>query len=144
METLIPKSLEKYTSQFEVKELKALYESIGYFLDIAVEKVTPEMVMNMPEISEKDNFSTSKAGVLARYHALRVFGIYPEENDVLDYEFVLESADDGMDQRRSNVITTFAVYKLIPEFLGLTSGLGVKKRLDESGFQVKDLFPIKG
>ena len=48
------------------------------------------------------------------------------------------------DKWRSNVITTFAVYKLIPEFLGLTSGLGVKKRLDESGFQVKDLFPIKG
>ncbi len=93
MDTLKQKSLEKYTSQFEAKELQGLYESIGHFLDISVEKVTPEMVLNMPEINEKEVLSTNKASVLARCRALMAFGIYNQEKDILDFEFVLENSD---------------------------------------------------
>ncbi len=44
---------------------------------------------------------------------------------------------------RSRVISTYAVYTLLPEVLGLTQGLGVKKQLDENGHQIKSPFQIK-
>lgn len=154
MDKLKQRSLEQYSSKFEIEQLKELYESVDIFVKVAFEKVTPDLVLDMPEVSPNQSDNTRHASVVARYQALKQFGIdFGVPEIPLKTKWVLDTTGNKGDsiryvatgiipaEWRARIISTYAVYSLIKDILGITNGLDVDRVPDENNHLVKKLEP---